>query len=103
MGVMGFLGYVDCDNCEHFVHFNNPDEIKIWFHPDDPRSLAEVTCPVCGHTTEGRIDFDHMSNLRRRGCVVSELNNKFEPLTEEMIDEWVKQLDTDESELLTLV
>lgn len=104
MSVMGFLGYVECDNCEHFVHFNEPDQIKIWYHPDDARPLAEVNCPKCGHTTKSRIDGDHVHNLRMRGCVISDWNDKFadDPLTEGMIDEWAKQLDTDESELLLI-
>lgn len=104
MPKMGFIGYMECDSCEHYVHINSPDEIKIWYHPDDVRPLAEVKCSNCGETVSSRIDFDHMKNFRMRGCVISDWNDKFadEPLTEEMIDDWAKNFDADDSELLTL-
>ena len=89
---MGFIGYVECDSCDHYVHINEPNDIKIWYHPDDPQPLAEVDCPKCGETVQSRIAFDHMRNFRMRGCVIKDWNDRFEdtPLTEELIDKWAE-------------
>lgn len=89
---MGFLGYVECDNCNHYTTFNNPDDIKIWYHPDDSRPLAQVKCSRCSNIVEARIDFDHMKNFRMRGCSIMDLNDLHSenPLTEQEIDSWIK-------------
>lgn len=88
MDNVGYLGYVECDNCTKYVYIDSPSDIAIWYHPDDPKPLAEVTCTECDHLTVSRIDFHEMINFRKRGCVVKSLNEKFSPLTEKMIDEW---------------
>lgn len=85
---MGFLGYVQCDDCDRFVYIKKPTDIVIWFHPDDPRPLCEVTCPSCNKLVASRIDFDHMANFRRRGVTIRDFNDKFEALSEQMIEEW---------------
>lgn len=85
---MGFLGYLECDNCDSYVYLNKPEDINVWFHPDDPRPLAEALCPKCGNTVSSRIPHDHMANFKRRGVIIRDFNDKFEPLTEEMIEAW---------------
>jgi phage FluMu protein Com len=85
---VAYIGYLECDNCNHFVHIKNPDELTIWYHPDDSRSLASVKCPKCKHTTESRIEYDDMANFKIKGCKVKDFGDKFVPLTEELIDEW---------------
>lgn len=88
MESVGYLGYVECDKCTNFVYIDSPSEIAIWYHPDDPKPLAEVMCTECNHLVVSRIEFHEMANFRKRGCVVKSLNDKFTPLTEQMIDEW---------------
>lgn len=90
MSDMGFLGYVECKECNKYHYVNSPEEIKIWYHPDDTQPLAEVNCSSCGSLIQQRIGFDHMANFKMRGCSISNWNDRFEdnPLTEEMIDEW---------------
>lgn len=95
---VGYIGYAECDNCFKFVYYNDPSQIDIWYHEDDPCVLAEVKCTFCGHIVVSRIAYDHMANFRRRGCVLKDLNDKFPPLTEQEIDEW----DID-AELLALI
>jgi hypothetical protein len=85
---MSFLGYATCDECDELTYFDEPSNINIWFHPDDPKVLAEVDCVHCGYSIQARMGYDHLMNLKRRGCVVRDFNDKFEPLTEEMIDAW---------------
>lgn len=88
MSVVGkFIGYIECDSCGKFVHISNPDDIYIWAHPDDPRPLAQATCP-CGSKVTSRIDRDHMINFKKRGCKIRDYSERFEPLTEEAIDDW---------------
>lgn len=84
---MSFLGYATCTECKGLIYFNEVDEINLWYHPDDPEPLAEVKC-ACGETIEARIGMDHFFNLKSRGCVAKPFNDKFEKLTEEMINEW---------------
>ena len=88
MDDMGYLGYVECDSCTKYVYINSPADIQIWYHPDDPKPLAETTCKECDHKITSRIDFMEMANFRKRGCLIRDFNDKFEPLTEAMIDEW---------------
>jgi hypothetical protein len=88
MESVGYLGYVECDNCTKYVYINSPSDIAIWYHPDDPKPLAEAKCVECGHTVVSRIDFIEMANFRKRGCIVKDYNDKFSSLTEQMIDEW---------------
>lgn len=83
-----YIGYLECDNCSEFFYIKKPDDIKIWFHPDDPQPLCESTCGNCNHVVSARIDFDHMANFKRRGCVIRDWNDRFGPLTEEEIDGW---------------
>jgi hypothetical protein len=85
---MGYLGYLECDNCLKFVYINSPADIHIWYHPDDPKPLAEASCGECGHTVSSRIDFIEMANFRKRGCLIRSFGDKFSPLSEQMIDEW---------------
>ena len=85
---MGYLGYVECDECGKYTYINKPEEVKIWFHPDDAKALAEVDCVNCGVTVESKISFDHVQNFKRRGCTIMGLNDRYAPLTEEFIDEW---------------
>jgi hypothetical protein len=86
---MGYLGYVECKACGTYTYINNPNQVKIWYHPDDSKSLAQVECS-CGNVVENRISYEHMVNFRRRGCSIMEWNDRFmeKPLTEQNIDEW---------------
>jgi hypothetical protein len=85
---MGYIGYLECDNCSSFVYIKKPDDVQIWYHPDDPRPLCEAKCTKCNTLVSSRIDFDHMANFKRRGCAVKDFNDKFAPLTEADIDAW---------------
>ena len=82
------IGYVECDDCGAFTYLCRADEITIWYHPDDPKPVAEAYCAACDSVVSARIDFDHMANFKRYGCKVVSLHHKFEELTEEAIDEW---------------
>lgn len=89
MGDVRYLGYVECDHCDKYAYIDSPAQINIWYHPDDDRSaLAETVCSECGELIVGRIDFNEMMNFRKRGCVVRDYNDKFPPLTKEMVDQW---------------
>jgi hypothetical protein len=101
MDGVGYLGYVECDNCTKYVYIDSPADIQIWYHPDDPKPLAEAICNDCGHVITSRIDFLEMANFRKRGCIVRDFNDKFPPLTEQMIDEWDDE--AIEAELYALV
>jgi hypothetical protein len=83
-----FLVHATCDECTEVTYVRDAAGVKIWYHPDDPEPLSEVICGHCGYVIQCRIGMDHMLNLRQRGVEVKDLNDKFEPLTEEMIDEW---------------
>lgn len=96
---MGYIGYLECDNCSKIVYITKPSEIEIWFHPDDPRPLCEAKCTNCGEMVSSRIDHDHMANFKRRGCSVRDLNDKFPPLTEEEIESWDVEADLKQFEL----
>lgn len=85
---MSYIGYAECDNCKKFVHYSDPGEIHIWYHPDDPNPLVEVDCKNCGAKVSSRITLDHMINFRKRGCVIHDWNLKFSDLKEQDIDEW---------------
>jgi hypothetical protein len=98
VALVGFIGFVECDACKVFTHITEPKNLTIWYHPDDPEILSEVRCPSCGHIQPSRIQYDDFSNFRKRGCSIRSFGEKFEPLTEEAIDEW----DID-AELRTLI
>lgn len=85
---MSYIGYLECDNCNSFVYIKKPGDVKIWFHPDDPRPLTEAACPKCNHVVSSRIDYEHMRNFVKRGCKLSDFNERFSPLTEDEIDAW---------------
>jgi hypothetical protein len=60
----------------------------IWFAPDAQKQLVNVKCPGCGRVIEARLDFDDTAAFRSHGVVFKPLTEKFEPLTEQSIDEW---------------
>lgn len=85
---MSYLCHARCDECDNLTYVKDSEGVKIWYHPDDPEPLTEVICGHCGYVIQERIGMDHLMNLRARGVQVRDFNDKFEPLTEEMIDEW---------------
>jgi hypothetical protein len=85
---MSYLAHARCGSCDKTVYMKNPADIKIWYHPDDPNPLTEVVCSFCGEIIRARITPDHYMNLRKRGCMIRGYGDRFEPLTEEMIDNW---------------
>lgn len=97
-----YIGYLKCGNCTAIVYIHTPSEVDIWHHPDD-QALAEVKCPSCGHVTQDRISIEHMINFRLRGCQIKRFNDKFEPLTADMIDAWDAKSDAMDKELWELL
>lgn len=88
MEIMGkVIGYIECDSCSRYTQIDNPEQVTIWYHPDG-KPIASVECTSCGDTVESKIGMDHMRNFKKHGCRISDLSDKFEPLTEEMIDNW---------------
>lgn len=85
---VAYIGYVECDNCDQYVYIKDARDLKIWFHPDDPKPLSEIECTNCHTLVQSRISWEHMVNFRRRGCKVTDLNERFTPLTEEEIENW---------------
>lgn len=97
-----YIGYVECASCGRFNHFKDSSLVTIWEHEDD-RSLpiTDCKCPKCGEVTTSRIQNDHVLNFRHNGVATKPYNDRFEPLTEEMIDEWAANgIDNELAELL---
>ncbi len=87
-----FVGFIEC-TCSTYVYLDKAKDVKIWHHPDDVYPLAEVNCPTCKSLISCRITWDHVANFRQRGVKIRELNDKFKPITEEEISEFMDGFD----------
>jgi hypothetical protein len=88
--VAKYVGHMNCSTCG-YVYITDPMSVTIWFALDNKEQLCETTCPKCKQIRSSRIGLDDFVALRTHGVQVKPLGEKFEKLTEEMIDKWDSQ------------
>lgn len=84
---MSFLGYLSCPQCGATTYIHSPNDVKLWSHPWDSTSVAEVTCKN-GHVVRSKIHADHLLNFKARGCVVLPFGAQFDSFEESDIEGW---------------
>lgn len=84
---MGFLGWMRCDTCA-IQYITDPAQVTMWRDHDEIEVYAEIACPKCYQTVRSLISYETLLVFKRHGIEVNDYNDKFEPLTAELIDSW---------------
>lgn len=84
---MKYLGHIRCPQCG-YTYITDPKRVIIYFNFDSPEQLTEVSCEGCDQILEGKIDLADVIAFSSNGVEISDLNNKFPPLTNNDIDNW---------------
>ena len=61
--------------------------VTIWYNADDPQPIAEVRCE-CGDIITYPISTETLLVFKSNDVKIKKFNDKFDPLTEEMIEAW---------------
>lgn len=85
-----YVGHINCSQCG-YQYITDPDSVTIWFNLDHVKQLCEAICPGCKQVRASRIELEDFIALRTHNVQVKPFGDKFEPLTEEMIDAWDPQ------------
>lgn len=84
---MGFLGWMRCDTCT-IQYITDPKQVSLWHDHDESEVYAEIKCPKCGGLVTSLISHETLLVFERHDIPVKSFNDKFEPLTDELIDSW---------------
>jgi hypothetical protein len=84
---MGFLGWMRCETCA-IQYITDPSQVTLWHTHDEPEIYAEIACPKCSAIVRSLISDDTLAVFERNGIEVRSYNDKFEPLTDDIIDSW---------------
>lgn len=92
---VAYIGTIECTACGKYTYIQNTNEVTIWYHPDDDKPLCEVSCTNCKKKVSTRLTWDHVANFKKRGCKILDFGDRFPPLSDKEIDEFVNGFQTE--------
>lgn len=84
---MAYIGSVSCKKCG-IQYIDNRELVTVWHTADTKFEICEIECPECHRIITESIDPPTAYIFKLQGCNFKDLNDKYEPLTEELINNW---------------